>query len=154
MISKDKKSEHKNVTKDPATPPVKAPATANEKVPANASLELITRYFVNLERGNMRLAMTSFLNGVKMALREKDAASYSAILNLCKQKQKFLTPKTMLQEANTFDKADTALLETVMTVMYLLATGKHQNSRLSADHIRVITKSDHFTNWVVKESKK
>ena len=140
-----------------ATPPAtekKAEATDVE----SPALSFFKQYIENLASDKIALAAASINNCMKMMLRSKDEVVYNSVFGAFNTEKKFLAPdkRTIFKGLAALPLNDRAVVETVLTAFSMVVRKTHKNSpvKISIDHIRKVTKSDHFATWLNKVIKR
>ena len=149
--AEEKAAEKKAAEKKAAEEKAAAKVTT-ERAPETPIDSFFAQYLENLAAGKSDMAAVSLSNCYKAMLASKDEAIYKTVLDNFRDTKKFIVSK-MLQGTTKLPVKDGAMVEIITTSFRMLIL-KNFTGKFNFKLIKSATRSDHFTTWFTKVSRK
>ena len=126
---------------------------SSEDKPAETPVDsFFSQYLSNLANGNSKMAAVSLSNCYRAMLASKDEAVYKSVLDNFRDTKKFIVSK-MLQGTTSLPVKDGAMVE-VITTSFRMMILQNFTGKFNFKLIKSASKSEHFTTWFTKMTKK
>lgn len=111
--------------------------------------QFFEQYLNMVKAGKSEIAIKALNNCIKAMLLVSSNEAFDAILALYKANaQNVLTVNNIMQSVATLPHRDRAVLEIIITIIHVIASGS--KAKINLDMARGIVKNDSFINWCAR----